>query len=220
MINVWNDFFNSIKRKDYYLRLKDFLDKEYSTKNIYPPRELLFNAFNLVSPRDIKVVILGQDPYHNKGEAMGLSFSVPSNVKLPPSLRNIFKEIDNDLNIKMKSNGDLTYLTKQGVFLINAYLSVEENKPLSHKIKEYDLLMKDLFYYIDSLKQPMVFMLWGGFAKKYKKYIKNENHFVIETNHPSPLSANRGGWFNQHAFSRCNTFLNANNISPIHWDNN
>ena len=219
MDKSWEPFFKSIEEKDYYRSLMTFIDDEYSHKTIYPPRELLFNAFELTSVKNIKVVILGQDPYHNPNQAMGLSFSVPNGEALPPSLQNIFKEIENDLKIKMTKNGDLSYLAKQGVFLVNAYLTVEAHKPLSHKRNEYDLLMKDLFEYLNNLNQPIVFMLWGGFAKKYRRYLNNPNHLILESNHPSPLSANRGGWFNLHQFSTCNAYLIKHNVSPIDWKN-
>ncbi len=219
MDKSWESFFKNIEKKDYYRLLMSFLDDEYSKKTIYPKRELLFNAFELTSVNNIKVVILGQDPYHNPNQAMGLSFSVSKGEVLPPSLQNIFKEIENDLKIKMTKNGDLSYLAKQGVFLLNAYLTVEAHKPLSHKRSEYDLLMKDIFEYLNSLNQPIVFMLWGGFAKKYRKYLNNPNHLILESNHPSPLSANRGGWFNLHQFSSCNAYLIKHNVSPIDWKN-
>ncbi len=219
MDKSWESFFKNIEKKDYYRLLMSFLDDEYSKKTIYPKRELLFNAFELTSVNNIKVVILGQDPYHNPNQAMGLSFSVSKGEVLPPSLQNIFKEIENDLKIKMTKNGDLSYLAKQGVFLLNAYLTVEAHKPLSHKRSEYDLLMKDIFEYLNSLNQPIVFMLWGGFAKKYRKYLNNPNHLILESNHPSPLSANRGGWFNLHQFSTCNAYLIKHNVSPIDWKN-
>jgi uracil-DNA glycosylase len=150
---------------------------------------------------------------------MGLSFSVPSGEMLPPSLKNIYKELENDLGLHMKNDGDLSYLGRQGVLLINAYLSVRKNQPLSHHCEEYDLFMKDLFEYMDKLDQPIVFMLWGGFARKHKKYITNKKHIVLESVHPSPLGANHGGWFNLHQFSRCNNFLLENGVKPIDWQN-
>ncbi len=217
--NSWDTFFESIKNKDYFKSLMSFLDDEYKTKTIYPKRELLFNAFKLTPVENIKVVILGQDPYHNENQAMGLSFSVPSSEELPPSLRNIYRELENDLSISMNGDGDLTYLAKQGVFLINAYLTVIAHQPLSHKRKEYELLMRDLFDYLNYLNQPIVFMLWGNFAKKYKRYLNNPKHLVLESSHPSPLSANQGGWFNKHQFSKCNEFLKANNVKTIEWCN-
>ncbi len=219
MISKWNDFFTNVKAKDYSKRLNSFLDSEYQNRTIYPKRDLMFNAFSLTSPEDVKVVIVGQDPYHNPGQAMGLSFSVPQGIKCPPSLVNIYKEIESDLNIKMKNNGDLTYLGRQGVLLINAYLTVRANQPLSHHIKEYDCFMDDLFTYLDKLDQPIVFMLWGNFAKQYKKYVTNPKHIVLESVHPSPLGANHGGWFGLHQFSRCNKYLQINGTKPIDWQN-
>lgn len=219
MLKDWSKFFDEVKNKDYSKRLNEFLDKEYSSHIIYPKRSQMFYAFELTSPKDIKVVILGQDPYHNPGQAMGLSFSVPSGEMLPPSLKNIYKELENDLGLHMRNDGDLSYLGKQGVLLINAYLSVRKNQPLSHHCEEYDLFMKDLFEYMDKLDQPIVFMLWGGFARKHKKYITNKKHIVLESVHPSPLGANHGGWFNLHQFSRCNNFLRENGVKPIDWQN-
>ncbi len=220
MISDWKAFFDEVSRKDYCKSLHEFLQKEYASEVIYPPRELMYNAFSLTSPKSLKVVIIGQDPYHNPGEAMGLSFSVPKGVPLPPSLNNIYKEIQNDLGVEMDfSNGDLTPWGKQGVLLLNAYLTVRAHTPLSHKREEYDLFAEDVMKYLDTLDQPIVFMLWGGFAKRYTPYVKNKNHFVLSSVHPSPLSANRGGWFNQHQFSRCNELLSSHGVSPISWGN-
>ena len=215
----WNEFFENVQKKEYALSLKSFLDEEYKNYTIYPPRELIFNAFNLTSVENIKVVIIGQDPYHEPGQAMGLSFSVPSTTKTPPSLINIFKELENDLGLKMRNDGDLTYLAKQGVFLINAYLSVRKGEPLSHRRHEYDLFMADLMEYLNKLNQPIVFMLWGNFAKKYEKILTNPEHLILKSVHPSPLGANHGGWFNLHQFSRCNEYLKAHNVKPIDWQN-
>jgi uracil-DNA glycosylase len=195
------------------------LDEEYSKHIVYPPRKLIFNAFNLTAPEDIKVVIIGQDPYHEPNQAMGLSFSVPAQTRLPPSLINIYKEIENDLGCKMKDNGDLTYLAKQGVLLLNAYLTVRQSEALSHRIPEYENFMNDVLAYIDALPQPIVFLLWGGFAKKFLKSITNPKHYVLTSVHPSPLSANRGGWFGNRHFSKTNKILEDYNLKPIVWDN-
>lgn len=214
----WNDFFKSIKNKEYVLRLESFLNEEYKNKVIYPPKELIFNAFTLTPLEDVKVVILGQDPYHEVNQAMGLAFSVPEGIKLPPSLINIFKEIQNEYHTNLNiNNGDLTYLAKQGVLLLNPILTVEEGRPLSHKCKEYDLFFKDLMNYLNNLDQPICFMLWGGNAKKYKNYLNNNKHLILEANHPSPLSANRGGWFNNNHFILCNEYLKKNNLKEIEW---
>jgi uracil-DNA glycosylase len=215
----WDIFFKEVAQKDYAKRLKSFLDEEYSKHIVYPPRHLVFNAFNLTAPENIKVVIIGQDPYHEPNQAMGLSFSVPSSVRLPPSLVNIYKEIESDLGVKMKNDGDLTYLAKQGVLLLNAYLTVRQSEALSHRLPEYEQFMDDVLDYINELPQPIVFLLWGGFAKKYLKKITNPQHHVLTCVHPSPLSANRGGWFGNRHFSKTNAFLKEHNISAIVWEN-
>jgi len=218
-MNNWDTLFTQTKSKDYSKSLHTFLNEEYQTQTIYPPRKDMFKAFELTAPQDIKMVIIGQDPYHEPGQAMGLSFSVPTGEILPPSLRNIYKELDNDLGTNMRNDGDLTYLAKQGVLLLNAYLTVRQGQPLSHHIDEYDLFMKDVIQYINTLDQPIVFMLWGGFAKKYRKYLTNSRFYILESVHPSPLSANRGGWFDQHQFSRANNFLIEQGLKPIDWQN-
>lgn len=215
----WDIFFKEVAQKDYAKRLKSFLDEEYAKHIVYPPRHLVFNAFNLTAPENIKVVIIGQDPYHEPNQAMGLSFSVPSSVRLPPSLINIYKEIESDLGVKMKNDGDLTYLAKQGVLLLNAYLTVRQSEALSHRLPEYEQFMDDALDYINKLPQPIVFLLWGGFAKKYLKKITNPQHHVLTCVHPSPLSANRGGWFGNRHFSKTNAFLKEHGISPIVWEN-
>lgn len=218
MINEWKDFFDSIKDKPYFKRLEMFWKTEYSNETIFPPKELIFNAFNLTSPSRVKAVILGQDPYHEPGQAMGLSFSVPKGIALPPSLRNIYKEIESEFDVKMDfKNGDLTSWANQGVLLLNAYLTVKSGEALSHAIPEYKELTKDIMNYLDSLNRPIAFLLWGGFAKKYAVNIKNARHICLLANHPSPLSANRGGWFGSNCFAKCNEFLSANGIEPIDW---
>ncbi|MBP5091284.1 MAG: uracil-DNA glycosylase [Bacilli bacterium] len=218
MINDWKDFFDAVKGKEYSKKLHSFLDEEYSHHIVYPPRDLVYNAFKLTSPKDLKVIIIGQDPYHNVGQAMGLSFSVPKGIPLPPSLINIYKEIEGDMGVKMDySNGDLTPWARQGVLLLNAYLTVRENEPLSHRNDEYDSFIADTMRYIDAMDQPMVFLLWGSFAKKFASFVKNSKHIVLSSVHPSPLSANRGGWFGKHNFSECNKFLLENAKTPIDW---
>jgi uracil-DNA glycosylase len=220
MISSWADFFDSVRDKDYSKRLKAFLDEEYATHQCFPPRPLMFNAFALTDPHTLKAVIIGQDPYHNDGQAMGLSFSVHKGIDLPPSLRNIYREIETDLGVTMDyESGDLTPWAKQGVLLYNARLSVRAHVPLSHSIPEYDEFTADLMRYLDTLPQTIVFLLWGGFARKFKEFVANPKHFVIESSHPSPMSANRGGWFGQRPFSRCNRLLQENGIEPIDWKN-
>ena len=217
--NEWNEFFENIQKKEYFQKLMKFVNEEYQTKIIYPLKENLFNAFKLTPLQDVKVVILGQDPYPNPHQAMGLAFSVPEGIKLPPSLKNIYKEIISEFNlsIDLPQSGDLTYLAQQGVLLLNPYLTVVAGKPLSHKIKEYDYLFKDIMLKLNSLDKPIVFMLWGNNAKKHHKYLTNEKHMVIETAHPSPLSANQGGWFGSNCFLKADEFLKENNLNEIKW---
>ena len=218
MSSSWKDFFEKEKEKAYFRKLEEFLDNEYKNKVIYPPRDLVFNAFSLCPLDKIKVVIIGQDPYHEPEQAMGLSFSVPSTCKVPPSLKNIYKEIEDDCNeIFFNKDGDLTYLANQGVLLLNSILTVEQGKPLSHNIKEYDELYHNILKELDELDYPFVFMLWGGNAKKQSVYLKNPKHLVLCANHPSPLSANRGGFFGCKHFSKANQFLIQNGIEPIVW---
>lgn len=218
MKKEWSDVINQIKNRPYGKLLFDFIDNEYSQHVCYPPKELLFNAFELTPLNDVKVVIIGQDPYHEPNQAMGLCFSVPSGVKLPPSLKNIIKEIENEYNVPMDLNdGDLTYIAKQGVLMLNAFLSVRAHEPLSHNIKEYSLFLKYVLLCIDEIDTPIVFMLWGGPAKKLIKYIHNPNRLILEANHPSPLSANRGGWFGCNHFKRCNEYLLKNGLKEIEW---
>ena len=218
MSSSWKDFFEKEKGKAYFRKLEEFLVNEYKNKVIYPPRDLVFNAFSLCPLDKIKVVIIGQDPYHEPGQAMGLSFSVPSTCKVPPSLKNIYKEIEVDCNeIFFNKDGDLTYLANQGVLLLNSILTVEQGKPLSHNIKEYEELYHNILKELDELDYPLVFMLWGGNAKKQSVYLKNPKHLVLCANHPSPLSANRGGFFGCKHFSKANQFLIQNGIEPIIW---
>ena len=218
MSSSWKDFFEKEKEKAYFRKLEEFLDNEYKNKVIYPPRDLVFNAFSLCPLDKIKVVIIGQDPYHEPEQAMGLSFSVPSTCKVPPSLKNIYKEIEDDCNeIFFNKDGDLTYLANQGVLLLNSILTVEQGKPLSHNIKEYEELYHNILKELDALDYPLVFMLWGGNAKKQSVYLKNPKHLVLCANHPSPLSANRGGFFGCKHFSKANQFLTQNGIEPIIW---
>ena len=218
MSSSWKDFFEKEKEKAYFRKLEEFLDNEYKNKVIYPPRDLVFNAFSLCPLDKIKVVIIGQDPYHEPGQAMGLSFSVPSTCKVPPSLKNIYKEIEDDCNeIFFNKDGDLTYLANQGVLLLNSILTVEQGKPLSHNIKEYEELYHNILKELDELDYPLVFMLWGGNAKKQSVYLKNPKHLVLCANHPSPLSANRGGFFGCKHFLKANQFLIQNGIEPIIW---
>lgn len=201
--------------KPYFKALELFL-KEASFKNtIYPPENERYQAFKLTPVNQIKVVILGQDPYHGPNQAHGLSFSVLGD-KLPPSLKNIYKELENDLNIKMSLSGDLTSWAKQGVLLLNTILTVEASKPLSHKNKGWEIFTTQMIEHINQLEQPIVFVLWGNHARSYKKYLNNPKHMVIESAHPSPLSAYHG-FFGSAPFSKINQFLKDNLVNPIDW---
>ena len=218
MYSNWSKLFLELDKQDFYKKLINFINSEYENKTIYPEKHNVFNAFKLTKPKDIKVVIIGQDPYPNPNQAIGLAFAVNKDIKLPPSLINIYREIENEFGKKfVNKDGDLTYLAKQGVLLLNSILTVEQGKPLSHDIPEYRIFFKYVMEFIDSLNQPIVFMLWGNSAKQYEKYIKNPNHYVLKANHPSPLSANRGGWFGANVFINCNKILKENNINEINW---
>ncbi len=220
MLRDWETLFKRVKNRPYSRSLHEFLEKEYQNEIVYPPRSMIFQAFKYTNPSTLKAVIIGQDPYHNPGEAMGLSFSVPNGTTIPPSLQNIYQEIENDLNLHLnKEKGDLSIWARQGVLLLNAYLTVRAHQPLSHAKEEYRLFLEDVLRYLEEQKQPLVYFLWGSFARSYKKFIYNPKHLVLESVHPSPLSANRGGWFNQHQFSRCNQFLLEHDVSPIDWRN-
>ena len=220
MINTWEELFEQIKEKDYAKKINATLNQEYATHTIFPPRSMMFNAFKYTPLKEVKVVIIGQDPYHEDHQAMGLSFSVPKGVALPPSLINIYKEIENNFGYKMNySNGDLTYLAKQGVLLLNTILTVRKSIPLSHQNIGYDLFVQDILKAIDEQNQPIVFLLWGNYARGLKKYLHNPNHLILESTHPSPLSANRGGFFNQKHFLKTNNYLVSHELTPINWQN-
>ena len=180
----------------------------------------MFSAFKMTPLDKVKVVIVGQDPYHEPAQAMGLSFSVPKGVPLPMSLINIFKEIESDLHIKMDfSCGDLSGWAQQGVLLLNAFLSVRRGQPLSHRHPGYTQFFEHVLGLLNQLEQPIVFLLWGSFARGYRRLLTNPRHFILESVHPSPLAANRGGWFGNHHFSRANEFLSHHNLEPIDWQN-
>ena len=218
--STWNEFFQSIQNKDYSISLHKFLDKEYESNICYPPRKLLFNAFKLTPLSKVKVVIIGQDPYHEPGQAMGLSFSVPVGIKVPPSLVNIYKEISQEYNCKMNyASGDLTYLAQQGVLLLNSILSVRAHQALSHNIPEYQMFLSKVLEVLDRQTQPMVFLLWGGPARKLKGYLHNPSHLILECIHPSPLAAIHGGWFGNDHFRKTNEYLHQNGLKEIKWSN-
>ena len=217
---TWNEFFKKLQNEDFCLKLNDFLNKEYRDYTCYPPRELLFNAFRLTPLDKVKVVIVGQDPYHEPGQAMGLSFSVPEGIKVPPSLVNIYKEIAQEYNCKMNfSSGDLTYLANQGVLLLNSILSVRAHQALSHNIEEYRTFLARVLEVLDHQNQPIVFLLWGGPARKLKAYLHNPSHLILECIHPSPLAANHGGWYGNNHFKKANQYLVEKGVKGINWPN-
>ena len=213
----WQDFIYTEAKKDYFIKLKEFVDTEYKTKQIYPPSNLVFEAFKNCEYDKVKVVIIGQDPYHQKGQAHGLSFSVNKGVKVPKSLINIYKELYDDLGIKEAKHGYLMKWAKQGVFLLNSILTVEDSKPSSHANIGWEIFTDNAIKCLDDREEPLVFILWGNFAKKKSSLIKNKRHLIITSAHPSPLSA-YNGFFNSKPFSKCNKFLVENGISPIDWN--
>ena len=216
----WSEFFHQIQEEEFCEKLNKFLNKEYQDYTCYPPRELLFNAFKLTPLDKVRVVIVGQDPYHEPDQAMGLSFSVPKGVKVPPSLVNIYKEIAQEYDCKMDfSSGDLTYLAKQGVLLLNSILSVRAHQALSHNIEEYRTFLARVLELLDHQNQPIVFLLWGGPARKLKAYLHNPSHLILECIHPSPLAANHGGWFGNNHFKLANKYLENNKQKEIKWAN-
>lgn len=219
MFNSWKEFFDQERTLPYYVSLKEKVDLEYNQYVCYPPYGLILNAFKLTPLKEVKVVIMGQDPYHNPNQAMGLAFSVPNGEKLPPSLKNIYKEIESEYGQKMIDNGDLTYLAKQGVLLLNSLLSVRKNQPLSHQNYGYEILIENVIKVLNEDNNPKVFILWGNSAKRILKFITNKNHLVLTSAHPSPLSAYNGFFGNNH-FVLVNEFLNKNGLTQINWINN
>ncbi len=219
-IESWNELFIEMKNEPFSLSLNEFLNKEYQEHTCYPKRENLFRAFQLTPLDKVKVVIIGQDPYIGYNQAMGLSFSVPQGVSLPPSLINIYKEIEKETGMEMDyNNGDLTYLAKQGVLLLNTILSVRSGESMSHDVPEYQEFTRQVLKLLDEQDRPMVFLLWGNYAKKFDKYITNPKHKVLYAHHPSPLSANSGGWFGCNNFMGCNAYLTSHGLKAIVWAN-
>ena len=211
----WNKYLDSEFNKVYFKNLEATIDRLYEKKVIYPKREDIFRAFILTSYKDLKVVILGQDPYHEKNQATGLAFSVPSNVKNPPSLVNIFKEINNELGINNKS-GDLTSWAKQGVLLLNTCLTVEEGKANSHRKLGWDIFTDEVIRIINLKDEPVCFVLWGNNAISKEKLITNPKHKVLTSPHPSPLSSYQGFFGNNH-FIKINEFLKNNGYKEINF---
>ena len=203
--------------KPYFAQLTDAVRKEYMQTVCYPPGKQIFNAFNLCPFDKVKVVIIGQDPYHEPGQAHGLSFSVQDGVMFPPSLQNIFKEIQDDLGTPIPSSGNLTRWAEQGVLLLNASLTVRAHQANSHSRLGWQVFTDAAIKALAEHREHIVYMLWGGYARGQAYMIDKTRNLVLESVHPSPLSANRGGWFGQHQFSRCNAYLVQNGMTPIAW---
>ena len=203
--------------KPYFANLAALVRQEYSQYTCYPPGRLIFNAFNLCPFEKVKVVIIGQDPYHEPGQAMGLSFSVPEQVMMPPSLINIFKEIQNDLGKPMPASGDLTRWAQQGVLLLNATLTVRAHMAASHQRKGWEEFTDAAIKVLNQEREHLVFILWGGYARSKAYLIDRSRHLILQSVHPSPLSANRGGWFGNHHFSQANAYLTQHGLEPIDW---
>lgn len=216
MINKkWDEVLNDEMNKPYFKNLGVFVKDEYGKNIVYPEYKNIFNALKYTDYDEVKVVILGQDPYHGPNEAHGLSFSVQKGVKRPPSLENIFKELYSDLGI-IRTNNDLTDWAKEGVFLLNSIMTVIKDRPLSHKDKGWETFTDNLIKLLNEREKPVVFILWGSFARSKKSLITNKIHYIIESPHPSPLSAYRG-FFGSKPFSKANNFLVTNGIEPINW---
>ena len=216
---ISNDWLSPLKEefgKEYYKKLYQTVNEEYKTHVIYPPADDLFNAFHFTPLHEVKVVILGQDPYHNEGQAHGLCFSVQKGVEIPPSLLNIYKELQDDLNCTMPSSGYLKKWADQGVLLLNTVLTVRAHEANSHKGIGWEEFTDAAIRILNEQDRPIVFMLWGSNAREKKKMLNNPKHLILEAPHPSPLSAYRG-FFGCRHFSKCNAFLIKNGLDPIDW---
>lgn len=214
--NSWDELLKEEFQKDYYLRLREFLKQEYSTRSIYPDMNDIFNALKLTDYNNVKVVILGQDPYHGEGEAHGLAFSVKPGIAIPPSLRNIYKELNQSMGCYIPNNGFLEKWAKQGVLLLNSSLTVRKDMANSHSGKGWELLTDAIIKKLNNRKEPMVFMLWGNNAKAKAWFVDSEKHLVLMSVHPSPLSASRG-FFGCNHFQKANDFLLNNGMPTIDW---
>lgn len=212
--NDWDEKLNIVWQSNGFKKFLKIVEHEYETKTIFPPKNYIFNALKLTPYSNTKVVIVGQDPYHGEGEAHGLSFSVQKGVKIPPSLQNIYKELKDDLNIPISDKGDLTCWAKEGVLLLNSVLTVEKDKPASHKNLGWENFTDAIIKKINEKDTPVVFILWGNFAKSKKSLITNPKHLVLESSHPSPFSCNYG-FFGSRPFSKTNKFLKEHNLKEI-----
>ena len=212
--NKWDEILDEEYHKDYCKKIVLYINKAYKDRPIFPPKNYILRALSLTDYDDVKVVILGQDPYHGVGEANGLAFSVNNGIKLPPSLKNIYKELKDDLNIPISDKGDLTCWAKEGVLLLNSVLTVEKDKPASHKNLGWENFTDAIIKKINEKDTPVVFILWGNFARSKKSLITNPKHLVLEATHPSPFSCN-SGFFGSRPFSKTNKFLKEHNLKEI-----
>lgn len=212
----WKKMLQDEFEKDYFINLAEFIRSEYRTTVVYPPASLIFNAFDLCPFENVKAVIIGQDPYHGPGQAHGLCFSVRDGVEFPPSLVNIFAELRSDLGIEPPASGNLERWARQGVLLLNAILTVRANLAGSHQNKGWERFTDEVIKILNREKEHLVFFLWGAYAQKKGLSIDRSRHLVLESVHPSPLSAGRG-FFGNHHFSLCNDYLKRNNIEPVKW---
>ena len=215
--NDWDQILEEEMNKPYFEELIEFVKKEYKEKTIYPKQNEIFNAFRFTPYANVKVVILGQDPYHGIGQAHGLSFSVPEGTPKPPSLINIFKELHDDLGCAIPSTGCLIPWTREGILLLNAVLTVEKDKAASHSNHGWEQFTNAVIQKLNQKEDPIVFILWGSYARSKKSFITNPKHYIIESAHPSPFSA-YNGFFGSKPFSKTNEFLIKNNKEPINWE--
>lgn len=211
----WKEALGSEFSKEYWQTLTDFVRNEYQTRTVYPPPKNVFNAFNLCTFDNVKVVIVGQDPYHGNGQANGLSFAVNDGISLPPSLQNIFKEIHQDLGITTLPSGDLSRWARQGVLMLNAVLTVAAGSPASHAGKGWETFTDSVIQTLNAKREHIVYLLWGKYAQKKGEVIDKEKNLVLTSAHPSPYSATM--FFGHHHFSKCNEYLEAHNVTPIDW---
>lgn len=214
--NHWDKILDHEYHEEYFKKIVAYINRAYKEREIFPPKPRILRALSLTDYDDVRVVILGQDPYHGVGEANGLAFAVSDGVKLPPSLRNIYKELYNDLGIEPASVGNLECWAKEGVLLLNAVLTVEKDKPASHKFLGWENFTDAIIRSLNDKDTPVVFILWGNFARSKKSLITNPKHYVIESTHPSPFSANYG-FFGSKPFSKTNDFLKKNHLKEIDW---
>lgn len=216
MVESFQELLKREKDKEYFKKLTEFIDNEYATKTIFPSRENVMNAMRYTSYKNVKVVIVGQDPYHGDGEAHGLCFSVNPNIKIPPSLKNIYKELNRDLGLYIPNNGYLIKWAKEGVLMINSVLTVIKDNPGSHRKKGWETFTDEVIKAVNAKDTPVAFLLWGNYAKEKKSLITNSKHLILESSHPSPFSVKMGFEGCSH-FSNVNEFLKKNGIKEIDW---